>query len=172
MAKSDTNKKLDEERISQRVLYALISIVAMVFIAFYLIGFNLPFAENPSFNAPLLTDVLIIGMCALFIAAVVVTVLSIVKTVKSTSASESIVNGIPVRRLSIAVFGFTLVSLLTTFILGSTQEMMINGIAFNNKFWLRVADMLINSSLILVLVAIGVVSFGATRDYRKRHKEV
>ena len=50
MGKSDTNKKLDEERISQRVLYALISIVAMVFIAFYLIGFNLPFAENPYSN--------------------------------------------------------------------------------------------------------------------------
>lgn len=49
--------KMDEERISQRVLYVIVALSAIVFLAFYLIGYDTPFAGNTAFNAPMLTDV-------------------------------------------------------------------------------------------------------------------
>ena len=56
-----------------------------------------------------------------------------------------------------------------TFIFGSTQMMMVNGQKFTDSFWLRMTDMFINSSLLLLVNAAGVVVFGATRYYRKGH---
>ena len=46
-------------RLSKRLHYGVIAIIAIVFGAFYLIGFNLPFLEDPTFNAPLMTDAVI-----------------------------------------------------------------------------------------------------------------
>ena len=51
--------KMDEERISQRILYVMVGLVVAVFLCFYLIGFDEPFAADSSFNAPMLTDLLI-----------------------------------------------------------------------------------------------------------------
>ena len=47
--------KWAEERISQRILYVLIGIIALVFVLFFSVGFYTPFAGDPSFNAPLFT---------------------------------------------------------------------------------------------------------------------
>ena len=54
--------KMDEERISQRVLYVIVALSAIVFLAFYLIGYDTPFAGNTAFNAPMLTD-FCLGLC-------------------------------------------------------------------------------------------------------------
>ena len=62
---------MDEERISQRILYVMVALIAVVFMAFYLFGFNEPLASDPAFNAPLLTDVLIGFMWFLLVVAVV-----------------------------------------------------------------------------------------------------
>ena len=47
------------ERGSQRVLFAIIAVTAVVFALFYLVGFNHPFPDDPDFNEPRLTDVLL-----------------------------------------------------------------------------------------------------------------
>ena len=57
------------ERISQRVLYLLITLAAVVFVLFYGIGYDRPFADNPSFNAPLFTDLLLSLMLVLILLA-------------------------------------------------------------------------------------------------------
>ena len=44
---------------------------------------------------------------------------------------------------------------------------MVNGENFTDSFWLRITDMFVNSSLLLLVLAAGVVAFGATRYYRK-----
>ena len=38
------------------------SLAVVVFALFFLVGYDMPFLENPDFNAPLFTDVLIILM--------------------------------------------------------------------------------------------------------------
>ena len=51
--------KWAEERISQRILYVLIGIIALVFVLFFSVGFYTPICWRPFFNAPLFTDVLL-----------------------------------------------------------------------------------------------------------------
>ncbi len=160
--------KLAEERISQRVLYVLIGIAALVFVLFFFVGFYTPFAENPAFNAPLLTDALIVFMWILLGLTVLVMLLSVFHTVKTISVKQRVVNGIPTYKITIAVFGTTFLCLVLSFLFGSSESMVINGATYADKFWLKASDMFVTSSLVLLLAAIGASVFGATRYYRKR----
>ena len=160
--------KLAEERISQRILYVLIGIAALVFVLFFSVGFYTPFAENPVFNAPLLTDALIVFMWILLGLTVLVMLLSVFHTVKTISVKQRVVNGIPTYKITIAVFGTTFLCLVLSFLFGSSESMVINGTTYADKFWLKASDMFVTSSLVLLLAAIGASVFGATRYYRKR----
>ena len=160
--------KLAEERISQRVFYVLIGIAALVFVLFFSVGFYTPFAENPAFNAPLLTDALIVFMWILLGLTVLVMLLSVFHTVKIISVKQRVVNGIPTYKITIAVFGTTFLCLVLSFLFGSSESMVINGATYADKFWLKASDMFVTSSLVLLLAAIGASVFGATRYYRKR----
>ncbi|GAB6975350.1 hypothetical protein [Prevotella falsenii] len=159
---------LAEERISQRVLYVLTGIAALIFVLFFSVGFYVPLAENPAFNAPLLTDALIVFMWILFGLTVLVMLLSVFHTVKTISVKQRVVNGIPTYRITTVVFGTTFVCLVLSFVFGSSDSMVINGATYADKFWLKASDMFVTSSLVLLLAAIGVTVFGATRYYRKR----
>ena len=58
------------EQISQQVFFILIGLAVVVFALFFLVGYDMPFLENPDFNAPLFTDVLIILMWLFLIGGV------------------------------------------------------------------------------------------------------
>ena len=163
--------KMDEERISQRVLYVIVALSAIVFLAFYLIGFDAPFAADSSFNAPLLTDVLLGFMWFLFAVTLIVSVVAVVRGVRRANQNEGVTNGIPARKITYITYGATALILLLTFVFGSTRAMMVNGQNFADTFWLRMSDMFVNSSLLLLVLAAGVVIFGATRYYRKEHRK-
>ena len=62
-------KQQSAERISKRVFIALLAVIAVVFVAFYLIGFNRPYADDPNFNEPLLTDVVLVFMFLILLLA-------------------------------------------------------------------------------------------------------
>ena len=49
-------RKWMPERGSQRVLFVIVAITAVVFAAYYLFGFNHPYADDPDFNEPRLTN--------------------------------------------------------------------------------------------------------------------
>ncbi len=163
--------KMDEERISQRVLYVIVALSAIVFLAFYLIGFDAPFTADSSFNAPLLTDVLLGFMWFLFAVTLIVSVVAVVRGVRRANQDEGVTNGIPARKITYITYGATALILLLTFVFGSTQAMVVNGQNFADTFWLRMSDMFVNSSLLLLVLAAGVVIFGATRYYRKEHRK-
>ena len=65
---------------TQYVLYVLIALIVLLFALFYLVGFDIPYDENPDYNAPLLTGVLISFAILLLL---VTTVLAIVSGVRS-----------------------------------------------------------------------------------------
>ena len=159
--------KMDEERISQRVLYVIVALSAIVFLAFYLIGYDTPFAGNTAFNAPMLTDVLLWFMWGLLAITTIASIVAVVRGIRRANRSEGVTNGIPARRITYTTYGITALILLLTFVFGSTQTMMVNGENFTDSFWLRITDMFVNSSLLLLVLAAGVVAFGATRYYRK-----
>jgi len=65
------------------------------------------------------------------------------------------------------VIGLTVVLLLVTYFLGSDQPLNINGAVYRDAFWLKVTDMLLLSALILIVIAVGFVCFGASGLSRK-----
>lgn len=133
---------------------------------FALVGFDIPYEENPDFNAPFFTDALIILMWVLIIITVALTVGSIMHSYKESPRAEDF-NGIPYRRLCRLV-GLGLAACLgLTFALGSSTPMSINGKDYTDTLWLKVADMFVFTSIILLVIAIGAMIFGATRYIRK-----
>lgn len=65
------------------------------------------------------------------------------------------------------VMGLTVVLLVVTYLAGSEEPLMVNGALFKDSFWLKVTDMLIVSSVILIVVAAGFVCFGTSGINRK-----
>ena len=150
-------KTKSAEKISQQVFYIMIGLAVLVFGLFFLVGYDLPFEENPDFNAPLFTDVLILLMW----------LFSMIRDYRS-SKSEAVVNGIPVRRIFRITWIGTLAVLLLTFLLGGSAPMLINGENYADWLWLKLSDMFVITSLLMLLAGIGAVCFGATRYIRKK----
>ena len=155
------------EQISQKVFRLMIGLAVLVFGLFYLIGYDLPFDENPDFNAPLFTDVLIFLMWLFLIGGIGLAVYSMVKDYRS-SRSEAVVNGVPVRRIFRITWLTLLAVLVLTFLLGGSDPMLINGENYADWLWLKLSDMFVITSLLMLLAGIGVVCFGATRYIRKK----
>ena len=63
-------------RLSHAVLVVLVVITVIVFAAFWLVGFNMPFMDDPRFNAPLLTDVVIAFVYLMLLLAIMAVVLN------------------------------------------------------------------------------------------------
>lgn len=158
------------ERVSQRVLYIVLGITALVFMGFYLLGYDTPFVDDASFKVPLLTDGVLVWMYILIVFALVVMLYSLYNSIRSVKIEGKVVNGIPKRKITILVIVGMLVVLLLTFLFGTTTSMQINGEMFTDKFWLQAADMFVNTILVMLLVSVGAVIFGATRYRRSRRK--
>ena len=154
-------------QISKKVLYVLIGITAVLFVAFFCFGYDMPYSDNPSFNAPLLTNVLLMYVGVLFMISVGVGVWMVVRSLKNHNKDDYIVNGIPVSRNACVLTVITVLLLILTFILGSSSTIQINGKPFSDVFWLKVADMFVWSSIILMLSAVGIVIYSYGNNQRK-----
>lgn len=158
------------EKISQRVFYVLIGLSVLVFGLFFLVGYSMPFEENPDFNAPLFTDVLLVLMWLLLLLTLGLSVYSIVKGYRLSVKEEKMRNGIPENKIFRFTWLFTLGLLVVTFLVGSSVPMLVNGSEFGDWMWLKVSDMFVTTSILMLLAAFGAVIFGATRYIRKeRH---
>ena len=137
------------EKISQRVFYCLLGLAALVIALFCLVGYDMPFEENPDFNAPLFT---------------------IVNSYRKNASKEKMVHGIPAKKIFHITWIGTLVLLVATFLLGSSSPMLINGNEYGDWLWLKLSDMFVFTSLLMLLGAIVAVLFGATRYVRKNKR--
>ena len=158
------------EKISQRVFYVLIGLSVLVFGLFFLVGYGMPFEENPDFNAPLFTDVLLVLMWLLLLLTLGLSVYSIVKGYRLSVKEEKMRNGIPENKIFRFTWLFTLGLLVVTFLVGSSVPMLINGSEFGDWMWLKVSDMFVTTSILMLLAAFGAVIFGATRYIRKERR--
>jgi len=161
------SKSGSAEQISQHIFYVLIGLAVLVFGLFYLVGYDLPFDENPDFNAPLFTDVLIFVMWLFLLGGVALAVFSMVRDYRS-SKSEAVVNGVPVRRIFRITWFSLLAVLLVTFLLGGSDPMLINGQNYDDWLWLKLSDMFVVTSVLMLLAGVATVCFGATRYIRKK----
>lgn len=155
------------DKIAGRMLMVLIALSVVVFGAFYLVGFNMPFEDDVNFNAPLLTDFLLYFMYLLLFATTFMFSMAVVRGIRMRDKSKDISNGVPATRIVLGVVGLLVVSLVVTFVLGSGEPMRISGELFAESFWLKVTDMFINTSIVLMLVAVCAVCYGLSGWNRK-----
>ena len=160
-------KSLATEKISQRVFYLLIGLAVVIFGFFFLVGYDMPFDENPDFNAPFFTDVLIFLMWFLLVLTIGLAIVAVVRTYKMNVKSEAVVNGVPQGKIFRFTWIGTLSLLVLTFLVGSSMPMLVNGENYADWFWLKVSDMLVLTCIFMLIAGIGAVVFGATRYVRK-----
>jgi hypothetical protein len=155
-------------QLSAIVLYTLVGLAAVVFGAFYLIGFDMPYLDDPNFNEPLLTGLLLGFLALLVVGATATAIASVVITARRRAGEGVLVNGIPARRIALSTGGGLVACLLLTFVAASSSPIAVNGTVFSDRFWLRVADMFILTSIILLLVAVIIVVCSNARNIWSR----
>lgn len=161
-------RKWSAEKLSMRVFYALITVYIVVFMMYWFVGYTRPFADNPNFNEPLFTDaVIVLGYC-LIITGIGITVWSMIRALRIRGKGESYNNNIPVKKINYSVAIGVLLLCVLTFFIGSSSDIVINGTHFTNYFWLKASDMFIYTSLILMIIAIIAVIYGATKYTRRK----
>ena len=134
-------------------------------------GYDHPFADNPSFNAPLFTDLLLIFMPLLALLALGLSIWAVVRSVRKLRGSgNGIENNVPAARISRSVILGTIGIVVFSFLVASGREMLVNGRPYGDWFWLKVSDMFIYTSVILLLVTIAAAIYGATKYYRGARK--
>jgi len=160
-------KNMPAGRVSSRTMYLLVIIVALVFCAFYLVGFNIPYEDNPSFNAPLLTDAVAAVIYIFILTATTLTICSAVNGIRLRDRSSSTVNNIPATRITGIITAATVACMAVTFLLGSSEPMTVNGTKYDDMFWLKATDMFINTASVLLVLAVCGVIFGLSGYNRK-----
>lgn len=151
------------QRLSARILMVLVGIIAVVFCAFFLIGYDNPYEENPAFNAPRLTNLIIILSYLLIIGTLALTVFSLVMAYRNRNKSAAVVNNVPAARIAYIISGGVVALLILTFLFGSSAPMVINGEQYTQTLWLKTADMFIFTAIAMLIVAIAVVAYSSIK---------
>ena len=103
------------------------------------------------FVSPFVADIMLWLMYIAIAAALIVTVVSVFKTVRLRTKDDEVVNGVPRTRMAWIVGIAFLLCLVLTFLLGSSEPVRTNGKLFTDTFWLKATDMFIYTSLILII---------------------
>ena len=151
------------------IIIGLVAISAVVFIAFWCVGYDMPYEEDADFNAPMLTDMLLGYIYLMVVVAIGVTAYSVVHGIRTRGRQGYSENGVAAGHITIATWVFTVLLLVISFALGSTDPIKVNGKDFCEGIWLRLSDMFIISSGVMILLAILAVTFGMS-GYSRRMK--
>lgn len=96
-------------------------------------------------------EVMLWLMYAAVATALVVTGLSVWKTVRMRTKDDEVINGVPQTRIAWTTAGAFIVCLAVTYLLGSSEPLMTNGQVFDSVFWLKMTDMFVYTSIILII---------------------
>ena len=115
----------------------------------------------------LLAEVMLWLMYAAVAIALVLVVISAVRSWSFRYESISASNRVPRKKIAWGVVNCSAILVMTTCLTGSSEPLIINGISYTNRFWLKVTDGLISSSLVLMFIAACFVVFGLSGINRK-----
>ena len=119
----------------------------------------------------LLAEVMLWLMYAALLLALMAAIASAVHSMRHRYDSISSSNRVPHKWIAWGVAGFTVVLLVVACLAGSSQPLLINGICYVDRFWLKTTDGLIVSSFILILIAACFVIYGVSGLNRKLKRE-
>ena len=121
-----------------------------------------------NFDSPQYVSIVLHVIYVLLFLAVALTMLSALRSLFIQARSEGIEGRVPQRRIALAAALLLVVSLAVTWLLGSTSPLIVNGKTYNDAFWLRISDMLIYTSIVLMAVVAVVAVVGIIRRYLER----
>ena len=104
-----------------------------------------------SLVSPFFADLMLWLMYFAVIAAIAVTIASVVKTLRMRTKDDEVVNGVPQARIAWTTAFCFVVCLAVTWLLGSSRPLLTNGQLFTSTFWLQTTDMFIYTSIILII---------------------
>lgn len=116
--------------------------------------------------SPWYVDALLYAIYALFALAAGLAVWSLVHGHRQGS-NQALQHWMPAKRIAWGVVALLVLTLLATFVLASTRPEHVNGREFTDALWLRLSDMLINSSLVLLAVTVICVVFSVIRSRKE-----
>ncbi len=166
MKKTHLTTKANKQ-FSNKVLIALLVSSLVLFVLFFLVGYNMPSLNEPTINEPLLTTPLLFFVYVVMLLSMGVSVWAIVKAMLLNAHSPQQVNGIAVKKLNRAVFIGLALLLIIAFFIGSNTPILINGSKFNNVFWLKTSDMFITTSCLLLGIASATALWGILKNYKR-----
>lgn len=168
MLKSLKNRKgMTAEQLSTRVLYVLVALTVVVFALFFAVGYDRPYSNDPQFNDPLFTDAVLWFIYILVVGACCVAVFSLARAFKRRDGADDVINNLPAAKIKYITFGLLFALLTLTFLFGSTEPVLVNGVKYTDTLWLKLTDMFLNTSLALFVVAALGVAFGLSGHSRK-----
>ena len=112
-----------------------------------------------NYESPVYVSIVLYTIYALLIIATALTVWSVLRGLKLQGKTDGKENGVPARKIAWLTAALVVVTLLVTWLLGSTRPLLINGNAYTDKFWLRISDMFVMTPIVLIgiLVIAGIV---------------
>ncbi len=119
-------------------------------------------------------EVLLITLYIMLAAATALVGWSVVRSLK-IRGGKGVKDGLPVKGIAWGVFILLTGTLALTALLADTSALTINGKSYDDELWLRIGDMFIYSSGVLIIVAtlcVAASSFGLGRRWNeKKSKE-
>ena len=116
-------------------------------------------------------DIVDLLLWVVYILLGTVTILAVWSAVHGLRCRQKTVEptpGVPGRTIAWGTAALLVVSLVVTFLLGSSEPMLINGQWLKDAFWLKLCDMFIYTALLLLLVASAGVVVGSSGLMRRK----
>ena len=104
-----------------------------------------------SIISPFYADVILWLMYLVVAVAMIVTAYSVWHGMRNRRKGDDIINGVPAGRIGWCVAIGFVVCMVLTFLLGSSEPVVTNGQPFADAFWLKVTDMFIYTSILLII---------------------
>ena len=145
------------EKISKITLWVLIGISLVVMALFLLIGYDTPYEENPNFNAPELTDLLICWTYILIAATTIATIGAVIYGfVNGSNKSKHEEKGLA-GKAGLIAWGTLVASVVVGIIVGiagKDEVLLINGKDWNDPTDIILTDMSMIAILVLTVVTV------------------
>lgn len=141
---------MDIQQTTNKILYTLFAISAVVILAFFLVGFNEPWEDNPTMNNPMLTDVLLWWCIILSVACFALMIWSFVKYVKEYGFNKSY----------LYTWGLPIVTIIIGLVVGLVNQN--DHLLINNKDWCVPSENILTDTCMVSIGILIVLSIVAT----------
>ena len=150
---------MDIEKISKYLLYGLFGVSALIFVLFFIIGFNNEYEADPTKNNPALTDVVIVWSLILAVVAFVGMIVAYIMYIKQHGLEKSL----------FYTWGLPIVTLIIGVVVGFANRhdtLLINGHQWNTpedspEPFKHAGEIVISDASIISVIILSVIAIAA-----------